>query len=121
MLLFVDGYDRRFDPRNPGWGRSDLTVMPGSTVRRSCRFYVVWSQQQAQAEFWQTCCRCRHLTMEVAMPCIRCGKITAKLCTCSINQAKEAFSTWSEVEIEQAIDMLREILQAKRSSGRRTN
>jgi hypothetical protein len=55
------------------------------------------------------------------MPCIRCGKITAKLCTCSINQAKEAFSTWSEVEIEQAIDMLREILQAKRSSGRRTN
>jgi len=55
------------------------------------------------------------------MPCIRCGKITAKLCTCSINQAKEAFSTWSEVEIEQAIDMLREILQAKRSSRRRMN
>lgn len=55
------------------------------------------------------------------MPCIRCGKITVKLCTCSINQAKEAFSTWSTVEIEQAINMLREILQAKRSPGRRKN
>lgn len=53
------------------------------------------------------------------MPCIRCGKITAKLCTCSINEATEAFSTWSEVEIEQAISMLREILQAKRRSGER--
>lgn len=61
------------------------------------------------------------LIMEVAMPCIRCGKITVKLCTCSINQAKEAFSTWSTVEIEQAINMLREILQAKRSPGRRMN
>jgi hypothetical protein len=54
------------------------------------------------------------LIMEGAMPCIRCGKITAKLCTCSINQAKEALSTWSQVEIEEAINMLREILQAQR-------
>ena len=62
-----------------------------------------------------------HLIREVAMPCIRCGKITVKLCTCSINQATEAFSTWSAVEIEQAINMLREILRAKRSPGRRMN
>jgi hypothetical protein len=61
------------------------------------------------------------LIMEGAMPCIRCGKITAKLCTCSINQAKEALSTWSQVEIEEAINMLREILQAKRSTRRRMN
>ena len=26
------------------------------------------------------------------MPCIRCGKITVKWCTCSIDEAKEAFS-----------------------------
>ena len=36
------------------------------------------------------------------MPCIRCGKTTVKLCTCSIEQAKEAFSARSEVELEQS-------------------
>ncbi len=36
------------------------------------------------------------------MPCIRCGKVTVKWCTCSIGEAKEAFSAWSEVELRQA-------------------
>jgi hypothetical protein len=35
------------------------------------------------------------------MPCIRCGKITVKLCTCSIDDAKEALSAWSEAELTQ--------------------
>ena len=42
------------------------------------------------------------------MPCIRCGKITVKWCTCSIEEAKEAFSAWSEVELEEAVKTLRE-------------
>ncbi len=50
------------------------------------------------------------------MPCIRCGKITVKLCTCSIEQAKEAFSAWSEVELEQAINTLSTVLESKRSA-----
>jgi hypothetical protein len=50
------------------------------------------------------------------MPCIRCGKITVKLCTCSIEEAKEAFSAWSEVELEEAVKRLREVLEAKRSA-----
>jgi hypothetical protein len=50
------------------------------------------------------------------MPCIRCGKITVKLCTCSIEQAKEAFSAWSEVELEQAINTLSTVLKSKRSA-----
>jgi hypothetical protein len=50
------------------------------------------------------------------MPCIRCGKITVKLCTCSIEQAKDAFSTWTEVELEQAISTLRKVLESKRST-----
>jgi hypothetical protein len=50
------------------------------------------------------------------MPCIRCGKLTVKLCTCSIEQAKDAFSTWSEVELEQAINTLRTVLESKRST-----
>lgn len=49
------------------------------------------------------------------MPCIRCGKITVKLCTCSIEQAKDAFSTWSDVELERVIATLREVLAAKRA------
>ena len=49
------------------------------------------------------------------MPCIRCGKITVKRCTCSIEQVKEAFSAWSEVELEQAINTLRKVLESKRS------
>ena len=40
------------------------------------------------------------------MPCIRCGKITVKLCTCSIDAAKQALSTWSELELKQAMRML---------------
>ena len=50
------------------------------------------------------------------MPCIRCGKITVKLCTCSIEEAKEAFSAWSEVELEQAISTLETVLESKRSA-----
>ncbi len=49
------------------------------------------------------------------MPCIRCGKITVKLCTCSIEEAKEAFSTWSEVELERAISTLRTVLDSKQN------
>jgi hypothetical protein len=47
------------------------------------------------------------------MPCIRCGKITVKLCTCSIEEAKDAFSAWSEVELERAISTLRRVLDSK--------
>jgi hypothetical protein len=47
------------------------------------------------------------------MPCIRCGKITVKLCTCSIEEAKDAFSAWSEVELERAISTLRTVLDSK--------
>jgi hypothetical protein len=46
------------------------------------------------------------------MPCIRCGKWTVKLCTCSIEEAKEAFSAWSEVELERAISTLRTVLNS---------
>ncbi len=49
------------------------------------------------------------------MPCIRCGKITVKLCTCSIEEAKEAFSAWSEVELERAISTLRTVLDSKQN------
>jgi hypothetical protein len=51
------------------------------------------------------------------MPCIRCGKITAKLCTCSIEEAKHAFSDWSEAEIQRVIGMLREVLELKRKGS----
>jgi len=47
------------------------------------------------------------------MPCIRCGNITVKLCTCSIDGAKQALSTWSEAELNQAINTLRAVLDAK--------
>jgi hypothetical protein len=50
------------------------------------------------------------------MPCIRCGKITVKLCACSIEDTKEAFSAWSEVELEQAISILRTVLDSKQSA-----
>ena len=50
------------------------------------------------------------------MPCIRCGRVTVKLCTCSIEQAKDAFSAWSEAELEEAVKTLREVLEAKRSA-----
>jgi hypothetical protein len=54
------------------------------------------------------------------MPCIRCGRVTVKLCTCSIEQAKDAFSAWSEAELEEAVKTLREVLEAKRrAQGRR--
>ena len=39
-----------------------------------------------------------------------------KLCTCSIEQVKDAFSAWSEVELEQAINTLRKVLESKRSA-----
>jgi hypothetical protein len=56
------------------------------------------------------------------MPCIRCGKITVKWCTCSIEEAKDAFSTWSEVELEHAIRTLRAVLDSKqRARGGRDN
>jgi hypothetical protein len=47
------------------------------------------------------------------MPCIRCGRITVKLCTCSIEQAREALSAWSEVELQQAINTLKRVLDSK--------
>ena len=50
------------------------------------------------------------------MPCIRCGKVTVKLCTCSIEEAEVAFSAWSEVELERAISMLRTVLNSKQSA-----
>ena len=50
------------------------------------------------------------------MPCIRCGKITVKFCTCSIEEAKEAFSAWSEVELERVISTLRMVLDSKQSA-----
>ena len=38
----------------------------------------------------------------------------------SIEQAKDAFSAWSEAELEEAVKTLREVLEAKRSAqGRR--
>jgi hypothetical protein len=52
------------------------------------------------------------------MPCIRCGRITVKLCTCSIEQAREAFSAWSEVELRQAIDTLKMVLDSKQTEAR---
>jgi hypothetical protein len=52
------------------------------------------------------------------MPCIRCGKITVKLCTCSIEEAKEAFSAWSEVELQQAINTLKRVLGSKQTEAR---
>jgi hypothetical protein len=52
------------------------------------------------------------------MPCIRCGKITVKLCTCSIEEAKEAFSAWSRVELRQAINTLKTVLDSKQTEAR---
>jgi len=52
------------------------------------------------------------------MPCIRCGRITVKLCTCSIEEAKEALSAWSEVELQQAINTLRMVLNSKQTEAR---
>ena len=51
------------------------------------------------------------------MPCIRCGRITVKLCTCSIHEAKNAFSAWSKVELERTINTLKTVLASKQSSG----
>ena len=51
------------------------------------------------------------------MPCIRCGKITVKLCTCSIEEAKNAFSGWSEAELKRVIATLRDVLEAKRKGN----
>jgi hypothetical protein len=53
---------------------------------------------------------------ENIMPCIRCGKLTVKLCTCSIVEATEAFSAWSEAELGLLINMLRTILKSRQSS-----
>jgi hypothetical protein len=50
------------------------------------------------------------------MPCIRCGKITVKWCTCSIVEAKDAFSAWSQVELKQAINTLKRVLASKQSA-----
>ena len=50
------------------------------------------------------------------MPCIRCGKITVKLCTCSIEEAKDAFSAWSEVDLERVISTLRTVLDSKQNA-----
>ena len=46
----------------------------------------------------------------------RCGKITVKWCTCSIEEAKEAFSAWSEVELKQAINTLKGVLASKQNA-----
>jgi len=47
------------------------------------------------------------------MPCIRCGNITVKLCTCSIDSAKQALSAWSQAELHQAINTLKAVLDTK--------
>ena len=52
------------------------------------------------------------------MPCIRCGKITVKLCTCSIEESKEAFSAWSKVELQQAINTLKAVLDSRQPEAR---
>ena len=52
------------------------------------------------------------------MPCIRCGRITVKLCTCSIEEAREALSAWSEVELQQAINTLKTVLNSKQTEAR---
>jgi hypothetical protein len=53
-------------------------------------------------------------SLEGSMPCIRCGKITVKLCACSLDAAKNAFSDWSEVDVQRAIGVLQEVLELKR-------
>jgi hypothetical protein len=50
------------------------------------------------------------------MLCIRCGRVTVQLCTCSIEQAKDAFSAWFRGRAEEAVKTLREVLEAKRSA-----
>ena len=52
------------------------------------------------------------------MPCIRCGKITVKLCTCSIDQAEEAPSAWSEMELQETINTLKKVLDSKQTEAR---
>ena len=52
------------------------------------------------------------------MPSIRCGRITVKLCTCSIEQADEVLSTWSAVELQQAINTLKRVLDSKQTEAR---
>ena len=52
------------------------------------------------------------------MPCIRCGRITVKLCTCSIEQATEALSAWSKVELQQAINTLKAVLDSNQTEAR---
>jgi hypothetical protein len=53
------------------------------------------------------------------MPCIRCGKVTVKLCTCSIEEVTNSFSAWSEAELEQIISTLETVLESKRSARER--
>ena len=55
---------------------------------------------------------------EGIMPCIRCGRITVKLCACSIEQAREALSAWSKVELQQAINTLKAVLDSKQTEVR---
>lgn len=64
--------------------------------------------------------RCASISVskEGNMPCIRCGKITVKLCTCSIEQATEALSAWSKVELQQAINTLKAVLDSKQTEAR---
>jgi hypothetical protein len=38
-----------------------------------------------------------------------------KWCTCSIVEATDAFSAWSEVELKQAINTLKRVLASKQS------
>jgi hypothetical protein len=65
---------------------------------------------------WQTWFKTSNSSSSFAIPCIRCDKTTVKLSTCSIEQAKEAFSAWSEVELEQAINTLSTVLESERSA-----
>ena len=52
------------------------------------------------------------------MPCIQCGRITVKLCTCSMERAREVLSAWSEVELQQAINTLKTVLESKQTEAR---
>ena len=53
------------------------------------------------------------------MPYIRCGKVTVKLCTCSIEEARNSFSAWSEADLRQIIHTLEMVLGSKRSARER--
>lgn len=75
--------------------------------------YVAESEKAGHSEWPQAEVRTTGSGPGEIMPCIRCGKITVKLCTCSIDDAKEALSAWSEAELKQAINTFKAVLDTK--------